>query len=394
MTARLPARALIAAAATLTAVQIALLAASWNSAVANDFFWRPAALIQTLIGFEFAAVGGLIALRRPGNRIGWLLLLGGVGLSVYSTATEYALHGEVVAPGSLPLSGVAAVLTQTTWALPFGSLPPLLLMYPNGRPLSWRWGLTGIPAVIGAATLLIVGTVQLWPLRGDGRAILFPELSPAEVVAPMSATVIVGTGLLLASVVPAVVHVALRWRRSTGIQRLQMRWLVPTGLLLILGSVVNGMVANGSAWGEVALLGGLFSLPAAIAVAVLRYRLYEIDRIISRVISYTLVSTVLALLYAAVVVLPSTVLHLDSNLLVAAATLAAAAAFVPLRRRVQTAVDRRFNRSRYDASLVVERFKAGTREQMDLDRLVGDLRSAVALTVEPVTATIWIAKGR
>lgn len=376
----------------LTLAQVVLIALSWNSVAANEFYWRPASLIQTMIGFEFALVGGLIAVRRPDTRIGWLLLVGALGLSTYSFVSEYALYGEVVAPGSVPLSGIAAVLTQTTWALPFSTLAPLLLLYPSGRPLSWRWGLTGVPAVLGAATLLIVGTAQLWPLRADGRAILFAETDSAT--APMSMTVMIGTALLLASVLPAVVHVVVRWRRSSGVERLQMRWLVPTGMLLILGSIVNGMLANGSVWGEVALLGGLFSLPAAIAVAVLRYRLYDIDRIISRAISYTLITAVLGVLYAAVVVLPSTLLRLDSNLLVAAATLAAAAAFVPLRRRIQTAVDRRFNRSRYDASLVVDHFKAHTREQMDLDGLLEDLRGAVALTVEPATASIWIQDRR
>lgn len=392
MRSRRVATAAVVFAGVLTLGQIALVALSWNSVPANDFYWRPAALIVALIGFEFAAVGGVIARRRPDNRVGWLLLAGAVGLSLYSFLSEYSLYGEVVAPGSLPWSGVAAVLSQTTWAIPFSTLPLLLLLYPNGRPLSWRWGLTGLPAVLGAATLLVVGTAQIWPLRGNGRAVLFPDLS-GDVAVTMSTTVLVGTALLLASVVPAVVHVVLRWRRSTGIERLQMRWLVPTGVLLFLASLVNGLLANGSALGEVALLAGLFSLPAAIAVAILRYRLYEIDRIISRVISYALITGVLAAVYAAIVVLPSTVLELDSNLLVAAATLAAAAAFVPVRRRVQTAVDRRFNRSWYDAGRVVEQFKAATREQMDLDGLNDDLRRAVALTVQPAVTTIWIREG-
>ena len=392
MTSRRVAATVVVAAGVLTAAQIVLIALSWGNDIANDFYWRPASLIQTLIGFEFAVVGGLIAVRRPDNRIGWLLLVGALGLSTYFFVSEYGLYGEAVAPGSLPLSDVAAVLTQTTWAVPFATLSPLLLLYPTGRPLSWRWGLSGVPAVLGAAILLIVGTVQLWPQRGDGRAVLFLDVDTGAM--PMSTTVMIGTVLLMASVVPAVIHVVVRWRRSSGVERLQMRWLVPTGMLLILGSIVNGLVANGSAWGEVALLGGLFSLPAAIAVAVLRYRLYDIDRIISRAISYTLVSGVMALLYAAVVVLPSTVLRLDSNLLVAAATLAVAAAFVPLKRRVQTAVDRRFDRSRYDAAVLVDEFKAGTREQMDLDDLLDDLRAVIGRAVTPASTAIWINQRR
>ena len=387
MTPRRAATGVVVLAGILALGQVVLIVSSWNSAAANGFYWRPAALIQTVIGFEFALVGGLIAVRRPENRIGWLLLAGAAGLSTYFFVSEYALYGEVVAPGSLPLVGVAAVLTQTTWAVPFGTLTPLLLLYPTGRPLSRRWGFTGVPALLGASTLLVVGTVQLWPLRADAGAILFPQ---ADAGAAMSTTVMVGTTLLLASVIPAVVHVVVRWRRSTGVERLQMRWLVPTGLLLILGSIINGLVANGSTWGEIALLGGLFSLPASIGIAVLRYRLYDIDRIISRAISYTVVSGVLALLYAAVVVLPSTVLRLDSNLLVAAATLAAAAAFVPLRRRVQTAVDRRFDRSRYDAALVVDQFKAGTREQTDLDDLLEELHDVIGRAVTPASTSIWI----
>ena len=380
---------LVGVAAGLTVVQAALIAMSWSDATATSYYWRPAALIQALIAFEFAVVGGLIAVRRPENRIGWLLVVGGVGLCVYSFVGEYALRGEVLTPGSLPWSDVAALLTQTTWALPFGMLPPLLLLYPTGRPLSPRWWPAVVPGIAGAALLFVFGTISLWRFRSQGAAVLL-QTDAVSGADEMSTIVLVGTWLLLASVLPAVASVVVRWRRARGVERLQLRWLVPAGLLIVAGSLVNGLFANGSSWGEIALLGGLFSLPAAIAVAVLRYRLYDIDRIISRVLSYAVVTGVLGTLYVTVAVLPSTVLNLDSNLLVAAATLAAAAAFVPVRRRVQTLVDRRFNRSRYDANVVVERFKARTRDQVDLDGLVSDLSGAVALAVQPSNTAIWI----
>ena len=389
MTARRAVLALVALAAVLTAVQAVLIAASWNHPVASRYYWRPAATIQALIAFEFAVVGGLIALRRPENRIGWLLVGGGVGLCLYSFVGEYALRGQVLSPGSLPWSDVAALLTQTTWALPFGLLPALLLLYPTGRPLSPAWWAAVVPGVSGATLLFVFGTASLWRFRSQGADVLL-QTDAVSGADEMSTIVLVGTWLLLASVLPAVASVVVRWRRSRGVERLQLRWLVPAGLLIILGSLVNGLFANGSAWGEVALLGGLFSLPAAIAIAVLRYRLYDIDRIISRVISYALITGVVGVVYAGVAVLPSTVLNLESNFFVAAATLAAAAVVVPVRRRTQLLVDRRFNRAGYDAARVVDGFRARTRDQVDLDGLTSDLHLAVGLAVEPASVLIWI----
>ena len=379
---------LVAVAVLLTAGQLTLIFSSWNDPVAAVYYWRPAALAAALIALEFAAVGGLISVRRPENPIGWLLIAGGLGLCVYGFLGEYAFYGEVLAPGGAPASGAAAVLTQTTWALPFSVLAAVLVLYPTGRPLSPRWWPAVVPGFVGASLLFAAGTLQLWPQRANGREILLEDSSDAT----LSLVVTVGVWLLLVSVVPGVVSVIVRWRRSAGIERLQMRWLVPAGLLIISGTLVNGLIANGSAAGGLALLAGLFALPAAIAVAILRYRLYQIDRIISRVIGYGVITALLAGLYAAVVVLPSTVLDLDSNLVVAAATLAAAAGFVPLRRRVQAIVDRRFNRAAYDAGLVVDRFRGVTREQMDLDGLVSDLHAAVSLTVQPASTAIWIRK--
>lgn len=393
MIARRTALLLGALAAVLTAAQVALIALTWTDPAAAAYYWRPAALVQALIAFEFAMVGGLIALRRGDNRIGWLLLAGGVGLCVYSFCSEYALVGEVTAAGGLPWSGAAAVLAQTTWALPFGVLPLVLLLYPTGRPVSPRWWLAAVPAVLGILVIFVGGTVLLWPLRSHAGELLLQASEVAD--SPlMSATVLGGTVLLVMSVVCSVASVIVRWRRAVGIERLQLRWLVPAGFLIVAGSLLNGLLANGSAWGEIALLGGLFALPAAIAIAVLRYRLYDIERIISRVIAYALITGIVGAVYAAVVVLPSTVLNLESNVLVAAATLAAAAAFVPVRRQIQVLVDRRFNRAGYDAARVVDGFRARTRDHVDLDELITDLHDAVGLTVEPSTSSIWIAGRR
>ena len=382
--------AIVVTAAVLTVAQIVLIAVSWNDAAAAAYYWRPAALVQALIAFEFALVGGLISVRRVGNRIGWLVLAAGLSMCIYSFAGEYALRGEVIAPGTLPASDAVAILTQTTWALAFGALPLVLLLYPNGTALSRRWALAMWPAIVGTGIVVIAGTLHLWPYRDQARDLLLAEGDFATSGDYLTAVFAIGTGLLLTSVVPAVAAVVVRWRRSVGIERLQMRWLLPTGMLLIAGSLLNGLLANGSAWGEVALLSALFALPASIGFAVLRYRLYDIDRVISRVLSYAIVTGLLAAIYGAVVIVPSMVLPLDSNVLVAGATLAAAAAFVPVRRRVQRGVDRRFNRAHFDAAMVVERFKNDTRNHVDLDGLAADLRGALTLTVQPTATTIWI----
>lgn len=379
---------LLGCAVVLTVAQVALSGMSWNDPAARAFESRPAALAQALIALEFAIVGGLIALRRPENAIGRLLVVGGFGLCVYSFAVEYSVRGVLTAPGSLPFAGVAAVLSQTAWSLPFAVLPVVMLLFPTGRPLSARWGLFRMSAALGSAVIGVGGTALLWPLRTRGRDLLLQAESLDRSGVPMDWVLTVGIALLLSSVIPAVASVVVRWRRSSRVERLQLRWLMPAGALVLLGSVPAGVLP--SAWSSVALLAGLFAVPASVAVAVLRYRLYEIDRLITRVLAYAAVTGVLGVVYVVVAVLPSAVLNLDSNVLVAAATLAGAAVFVPVRRRVQTVVDRRFNRARYDAVRVVDGFRSKTRDQVDLDGLVSDLQIAVTLAVEPTITSVWI----
>ena len=339
----------------------------------------------------FATIGLVLALRRPGNPIGWLY--GAAGLAwAYTIPLGPWVDQLLSEHRPLPfLAQLHVAFSEFGWAPAIGlgvTLPALLL--PNGHLRSRRWRLVVVTSVTGFVLAIVGGALAPGPLEEMGIDNPLGLAGPAGDVAAV--LTIVGVLLHWLSLPPAGVCVVLRFRSSRGVERQQMRWVAAgaagavAGLLLALPSglgIAPDFVSD-------IIYPALLCPPVAIGVAVLRYRLYDLDRIVSRTLTYGLLTVLLGGGYALVVLGLGQLLGRDSSLVVAAATLAAVAAFAPLRRRVQGLVDRRFNRRRYDAARTVDGFAARLRDQVDLDALHGELLAVVDQTVQPTRASLWL----
>lgn len=344
--------------------------------------------------YAFALVGVLIVLRRPRNRIAWLCLAIGFVWGL-ETALLAAVRYASLHPEQMPHPGLMLAIAEPLWVPGVGLMGTfLLLLFPDGglpssrwRPVAW---LSAVTIVVWYATFLFTPAQRLGPEP-------FPSLDNPLEVAALDGTEWAIAPIYFGCVIASITALLLRYRRATGTERLQVRWLVAAGAAAILGLLLINvllaieMIGAGpvSAW-EFAIGVSFTSIPVAIGVAVLRYHLYEIDRLIRRTVSYAVVVAVLAGVYAAGVLLFRSLLPVEGDLAVAASTLAVAGLFSPLRARVQQRVDRRFNRSRYDAELETRRFADRLRTQLDLDELTEDLHAVVAKTVQPSTASMWL----
>jgi hypothetical protein len=279
----------------------------------------------------------------------------------------------------------------TGWAVqsgaPFGILITFfLLLYPDGRLPSRRWRPAAWAAAVGITGLVTGLAISAVAVGPDSIAALTQRGADFE-PSGIGRTISEAGNLFNLAVFPlAVASLFVRRGRAGPVERRQLQWFAYGAVLFVL-SILPQFIWMFPFWVEYSAV--LF-LAVAIAVAITRYRLYEIDRIISRTVAYALVTAVLIAVYALVAVVPSLLLDVESDVLVAAATLAAAALFVPLRRRVQTAVDRRFNRARYDAVQVVERFGSRLRGDLDLAGLTGDVQAVVRATMQPAHASVWL----
>jgi hypothetical protein len=339
-----------------------------------------------------ATVGLVLARRRPANPIGWLY--GAAGLA-WAYPIPFGPWVDQFVREHRPLPLVAQVVVASgdlSWApgIALGVTLPALLL-PNGRLRSRRWRVVVASSAAGAVLAVVAGALAPGPLEEmgiDNNPLGLPGAA-GSVAAALS---IVGILLHWLSLPPAAACVVLRFRSSRGVERQQMRWVAAgaaatVGALLIALPAGLGILPN---WISIIVFPALLCPPVAVAVAVLRYRLYDLDRVVSRTLTYGLLTVLLGLGYAAVVLGLGRLLPAGSSLAVAAATLAAAAAFSPLRRRVQSVVDRRFNRRRYDAAGTVEAFAARLRDQVDLEVLHTELLAVVDRTVQPTRASLWL----
>ena len=339
----------------------------------------------------FATVGLVLTLRRPTNPIGWLYAAAGLASSLTTPLAPWV--DQLLADHRpLPLAAqLNAVVGDLNWVTPIAlgvTLPALLL--PDGHLRSPRWRLVVVTGVTGIILILAAGSLA------PGRLQDLPIDNPFGLggVAATVAWGVVYTGVALhwASLVAALVCVVLRYRASRGTERQQMRW-VGAGAA---GGVIGLLLAVPGALGWLpdvttyVLFAALLCPPVGVAVAVLRYRLWDLDRLVSRTVTYTLVTALLVVPYALILPAATRLLEGSGSLAVAAATLAAAAAFQPLRRRVQDLVDRRFNRQRYDAARTVEQFAARLRDQIDLDALSAELLAVIDQTMQPTQAWLWL----
>ncbi len=340
------------------------------------------------IGVPMCAVGFLVARRQPRNPIGWLLLLVPVGVLASIDAGPYSVL--VYRDGHhLPFGAAALLLQSAYFFVLFIALPVVLLLFPDGTLPSprWRWVLwcylTLSIGLVAAAEISVLIAGLRMDASGGVAAIDHPS-GPTAWLAHIGAILLPLAGFWLVFVG----RLALSWRRASGDRRQQLKWLMTGCAAAVIGFIVSNVVPVLDPAGTAVGVG--LVLPVCMGMAILRYRLYDIDRIISRTLAYALVTATLAGLYAGLVLLATQVLGLTSQVAVAAATLAAVALFNPLRRRVQHRVDRRFNRARYDADNTVAAFAARLQDATDPDAVRSDLISTVHHALEPAHLTLWI----
>jgi hypothetical protein len=349
------------------------------------------AIPPTLACVSASTVGAVLASRRARHPVGWLLLALGLSLAISGASAAYLPYGLVARPGALPAASHVALYYPATVVAQLAFLGFVLLLTPTGSLPSprWRWW-----ARVAAATpMVLLLVVPVAPGRFDPRYLVVG--GPVDFRA-FGGLLLVANQLALAAAVLAVVVAAgslvVRFRRALGVERQQLRWVA-------LGAALTGVavlaVAALVAVGDEAMAGwaaviGLMVLPLGIGAAILRYRLYDLDRIVSRTLAYGLLTVVLGGGYGGVVLGLGQLLGQDSSLVVAAATLAVAAVFQPARRRVQQAVDRRFNRRRYDAAQTIQAFSARLRQQVDLDSLSAELLAVVEQTMQPTRVSLWL----
>jgi hypothetical protein len=341
-------------------------------------------------------VGAFVAARRPTNPTGWLFIGGALFLNGNAFAQSYAR--EAVSGTSLPGSDIAAWLGLWTWMPAMGCISLAFILFPDGHPPSrrWRW------VVIAIAALSVATAFVAIPTFGAPISDLVDAPSPAAV---RGGQILEEVSAALVFALPvALVAIAVRFRRARGIERLQMKWFVFGASFVALAALIATVLAfagvenatqNPLQWGS--LLIGLTATPVAAGIAILRYRLYDIDRIISRTFSYAIVTVLLAAAFGLVTLVPTTVVGSAGKTpdwLIALGTLAVAGMFRPVRRRVQSRVDRHFNRSRYDAQRIIDGFSARMREQLDADALTREVADAVSSTVHPARISVWMRPSR
>ena len=349
---------------------------------------------MTSVGFTVpgAVTGTVVAARRPGNPLGWLLLAM-FGLSGAPTAgyayLDYGMHH-----GQLPLGAVALALADA-WPAWVVLVTIVVWLFPDGRLPRGRWRRVSVALLVAGALLALTASAGNY-LAVAGKAV--PVSASGNFAANSTGVWAVALDVVLAGALASwvawlIVQVP-RYRRSAGERRLQLKWLYSGAVAFLVAALISALASGDSAspWQAVGTL-GLAVLPVCVGVAVLKYRLYDIDRIISRVIAYAIVTAVLGGVFAGLVVLATLVLPDKGAAAVAVATLAAAALFNPLRRRVQHAVDRRFNRTRYDAEAMAAAFAARLRRTVDLETVQGDLVEVVHRALEPTHVSVWLPSG-
>jgi len=349
--------------------------------------WDFASVVEDLTFVAVPVVGFVLASRRPRNKIGWLFLGMGLVLGLGFFCWRYGERG-LAAPGSLPAARTAAWFQNWVFAIPIAGFAFLLLLFPTGRLISprWRpaaWYVAGASALATAAFVVRAYRIRTAPYTSLNQGWYSGSRAPDAIL--FSAALLVGVGA-----------VAVRFIRSSGEERLQLKWFMTAAGLVVATLIPLAVVPQmrtvtslTESTLKVTFSLALVFLYAGIAVAVLKYRLYEIDRVISRTLAYAIVTGVLAAVYAGLVLLATQVLTLTSQVAVAAATLVAVALFNPVRRRVQRRVDRRFNRAGYDADNTIAAFAARLQDATDPDAVRSDLVATIHHALEPAHVSIW-----
>ncbi len=363
----------------------------------------PGALVIAVL---FPIIGALIASHAPRNPIGWLFIVMGFSESMTAITGAFAAYALITHPGVWPGGEFASWLFGWAWLPGFALIPVLLLLFPTGRPLSPRWNVVVWANLISLSLVVVQYALASWSMRGiallgsvDTTALLHGTLP--DPIANLN------TALFVASSVAALVSMVVRFRRSSGIERQQLKWFSYAAALSVVDLIVmilfdtnGGNLASGAQDLIITALQvlALAGIPIATAIAIRRYRLYDIDLIIRRTLIYALLTGLLALFYFGSVILLQLLFHAltgtSSDLAIIISTLAIAALFVPLRNRVQNGIDHRFYRRKYDAAQVLSAFASMVRDEVDLNQLTEKLQTVVEETMQPEHVSVWLVDGR
>jgi hypothetical protein len=389
---------------TLCALCVALATASLILALLNgrtlgEIFmaWGPSILTLATLTVSFSVVGALITSQRPENPMGWIFLAVGLFDGLLIAGEEYAIYALLRNPGSLPLGAEASWLMQWIWAPGLGLMLVFLpLLFPNGHPPSRRWRPVAWLGGLSIGLICVLMSIVLWPDRGP--ALVGPEGAAEEGTSHALFVVVdvVAIPMMLLAGLGAVTSLFVRFHRARGDERQQIKWFASAAALTLVWYLVWGQFTRGLPEAIVALASLLVlqTIPVATGIAILRYRLYDIDVIINRTLVYgSLTVTLVALYFGGIVVLQRIFVTLtgqQSTLAVVASTLLIAALFTPLRRRIQGFIDRRFYRSKYDARKTLEAFSAQLREETDLNALSEALVGVVRETMQPAHVSLWL----
>jgi len=367
--------------------------------LAGGWLWPPIAgvfLVFILpIALSFTIVGAFLAMRRPENPVGWLMLAFGGVASLNGASNQYFTYGAITHPGSLPGTDFVISLAVHTWHPGFALFILAFFLFPDGTLPSPRWRIPAAATALLGTVGVVFGMLEFefqrtWdPIAGRAMDPLFGGTlrTIGDVVFGFCVLA------LVAMFAVSAVGLVVRLRRTRGVEREQIKWVVSAIVLTVVALVSSLFVFGNGTLGALMLP----SIPISMAVAVLRYRLFDIDRLIRRTLVYATVTAVLTGIYSVIVVGVGTVFETENSTspaLVAAATLVLATLFRPLRNRLQTIVDRHFNRRRFDATRTIETFAAQLRNEIDLDSLSATLVATVNETIEPAQASLWLRSPR
>jgi len=378
----------------ILALSLLLIVLGWSTPLPRGWTpWRDQAV--SLVGIIGAPIlGGLIASRRPENPYGWLWLGFGLGLALQQLAEPYAAYALVVEPGSLPTPRTISHVLGLGGPVALSLAPFLLLLFPTGRLPSRRWRTLAWIAAISGVALLALNLVFTMP---------------DEVGGSITTTTVAVVSVIFATIVLSALSLVVRYRRASGVERQQLKWFALAAVLggaFIVGRLLSFFVGQllSLDW----LLGNTLwnlldtatntALYVAVGVAILRYRLYEIDILINRTLVYGSLTVSLAAVYFAGVTATEAIFRTltgqeeQPQLAIVVSTLVIAALFNPLRRRIQGFIDRRFYRSKYDAAKTLEAFSARLREETDLDALNEELLAVVRETMQPAHVSLWLRR--
>ena len=347
-------------------------------------------VIAGVVFLAFTSVGAIVASRRPENPIGWLFLATPILMMLANVGAAYV---ELAVDRALPAAVGVTLALRWTWPLGLLLLLILFLLFPDGHLPSPRWR----PLVPFAAVWLAASAVLSVFVPGSLEEPLASTDNPVGSNALYVAYGVVALSGLVVMVVAAIASLIVRFRRDP-VEREQIKWVLAAVVLVVVffvGSEIVGLVTDGAGLPDAVYLAVLGTIPASMAIAILRYRLYEIDRLVNRAVVYGLATAGLAALYFGIVLALQQIfggLARGNDLAIAGSTLAVAALFRPARARVQAFVDRRFYRSRYDAEKILVAFSARLRDEIDLDALGSELRTVVLQTMQPAHVSLWIRR--